>query len=92
VALAVGVLRFSSSIAVAAATLVAAGVVQPLRRRVQGAVDRRFNRASYDARRVIEAFSARLRDQVDADAVHADLLSTVELVVAPTTASVWVPA
>jgi hypothetical protein len=92
VSLTVGVLRLSSTLGVAAATLVAAAVFQPLRRRIQQSVDRRFNRASYDARRVVEAFSARLRDEVDGDAVHADLITTVELVVAPATASVWVPA
>jgi hypothetical protein len=84
-----GILGSSSSIAVAASTLVAAAVFQPVRRRVQRAVDRRFDRATYDARRTVEAFSARLRDEVDVDAVHSDLLTTVERAVAPASASVW---
>ena len=83
------VLGFSSSVTVAASTLVAAAAFQPLRARVQRLVDRRFDRAAYDARRTVEAFSTRLRDQVDAAAVSADLLTTVARAVAPVTASVW---
>jgi hypothetical protein len=56
---------------------------------MQRAIDRRFDRASYDARRTIEAFAARLRDQVDVDSVRSDLLATVAHAVAPTTESVW---
>jgi hypothetical protein len=75
--------------AVAAATLTVATLFQPLRRRVQAAVDRRFNRRRYDATRTVEAFSARLRDQVDLDTLAAELLAGVEQTVEPTTVSLW---
>ena len=65
VLLATQVLKFHSAVAVAAATLVAAALFNPVRRRVQHAVDRRFNRARYDAEQMVAAFAARLQDAVD---------------------------
>ena len=79
----------SSSLVVAAVTLVVAAVFQPLRRAIQRAVDRRFNRRAYDAAATIEAFAVRLRQQVDADALTAELLAVVDHTVQPTRASLW---
>jgi hypothetical protein len=78
----------SSSLVVAAATLAVAAAFQPLRRRVQAVVDRRFNRR-YDATRTVEHFAARLRDQVDLDALHSELLAVVNQAMQPTHASLW---
>ena len=84
------VFRVHTPVAVAASTLAAAALFNPLRRRVQKAVDRRFNRARYDADKTITAFAAHLRDAVDLDAVRADLLGVVHVALEPAHVSVWI--
>jgi hypothetical protein len=79
----------SNDLAVAVATLAAAAAFNPLRRRVQHRVDRLFNRARYDAGRTVEAFSHRLREEVDLRSVHEDLLAVVRQTVEPSSASLW---
>ncbi|MEP6697819.1 MAG: hypothetical protein ABJA34_13220 [Pseudonocardiales bacterium] len=78
-----------NSLGVAGATLVVAALFQPLRRRVQAGVDRKFNRARYDAGRTVEAFSLRLREQVDLDTVRGDLLAVVGSTMQPLSATLW---
>jgi hypothetical protein len=80
----------STPVAVAGSTLAAAALFNPLRRRVQRAVDRRFNRARYDADRTIAAFSSRLQDAVDLDAVRNDLAAVVHQALEPAHLSVWI--
>ena len=92
VLLATQVLRFHSSVAVAMSTLAAAALFNPLRRRVQHAVDRRFNRARYDADQTVMAFAARLKDAVDLDSVRDDLAAVVQNALEPAHVSVWVRA
>ena len=76
--------------AVAASTLAAAALFSPLRRRVQRIVDRRFNRARYDADQTVAAFAARLKDAVDLDSVRDDLARTVQQALEPAHISVWI--
>jgi len=90
VLLATQVLGFHGTVAVAAATLAAAALFNPVRRRVQRVVDRRFNRARYDADQMVAAFAARLKDAVDLDSVRDDLAGVVQQALEPAHLSVWV--
>jgi hypothetical protein len=82
----------NSQLAVAGSTLAVAALFGPARRRIQSLVDRRFNRARYDAAQVAEAFAGRLRHQVDLDQLTGALLAAVHETVAPSNASVWLPS
>ena len=79
------------TLAVAASTLVAFALFQPVRRTVQRAVDRRFDRSRYDAQLTADAFAERLRDEVDLDTLAAELERTVSSAIRPTAASLWLP-
>jgi hypothetical protein len=79
----------SSTLAVAASTLVAAALFQPLRRRVQRAVDRRFDRARYDGQRTVDAFAEQVRNEVDLGHLRRALAVTAADSVRPSSATVW---
>jgi hypothetical protein len=89
VALLTRVLPVRGSVGVAVSVLAAAALFAPLRRRVQSLVDQRFDRARYDAERVVTQFSVQLRDQVDLDVLGDGLLGVVDEVLAPAHLSLW---
>ena len=90
VLLATRVLTFHTPVAVAASTLAVAALFNPVRQRVQAMVDRRFNRARYDADQTVAAFAARLKDSVDLEAVRDDLAGVVHQALEPSHVSVWI--
>ena len=90
IALTTNTLALSGRVGVAASTLAAAALFNPLRRRIQRLVDRRFNRTRYDADATVAAFTVKLRDAVEINAIRADLLDAVNRAVEPTQASVWI--
>jgi hypothetical protein len=90
IALTTNTLALSGRVGVATSTLAAAALFNPLRVRIQRLVDRRFNRTRYNAEATVAAFTSRLRDAVEIDAIRADLLDAVSRAVQPSHASVWI--
>ena len=90
IALTTNTLALSGRVGVTTSTLAAAALFNPLRIRIQRLVDRRFNRTRYNAEATVDAFTARLRDAVEIDAIRADLLDAVNRAVQPTHATVWI--
>ncbi|HSG85572.1 MAG TPA: hypothetical protein VLA23_04465, partial [Candidatus Limnocylindrales bacterium] len=78
-----------NTLVIAGSTLVVAALFNPVRTRVQRAVDRRFDRSRYDGERLLAAYSERLRDEVDLSTISADVLATVDAAVRPTRAGLW---
>ena len=78
-----------SQLAVVASILIIAALFGPLRKRVQGFIDRRFYRSKYDARKTLEAFSSRLRDETDFETLKGDLVGVVSETVQPEHARLW---
>ena len=85
-----GAVTGGDTISIAASTLVAAGLFQPLRRRIQGTVDRRFNRSRYDAERTAATLAAELRDEVDPSRARSALLAAVDSAIKPQGVAVWI--
>jgi hypothetical protein len=79
-----------SDLAIAASTLAVAGLFQPMRRRIQGFIDRRFYRSKYDSAQALKAFSSRLRDEIELESVQSDLIELVRSTVQPSHASMWI--
>ena len=80
----------SGALAVTLSTLAVAAMFQPLRTRIQAAVDRRFYRGNYDAARILDVFSGRLREQIDLDALNREILAVLGATVQPSQAGLWI--
>ena len=80
----------SQTVPVAASTLVAFALFQPLRRRIQSMVDHRFNRARYDADRTVGDFTARMRDEIDLASLNGDIAGVVDAALQPSAIGVWI--